>query len=118
MNISILLPYKENYSPTYPGAVSLFVDSTSKLSNYKDSITVFGNTEFKKKLFGNYKNIALPKNNFLVSQSRTYVSKFIELQNKLDADIIEVHNRPNYISKLNTLKKKLFYIFIMIQLQC
>ena len=111
MNISILLPYKENYSPTYPGAVSLFVDSTSKLSNYKDSITVFGNTEFKKKLFGNYKNIALPKNNFLVSQSRTYVSKFIELQNKLDADIIEVHNRPNYISKLNTLKKKIVLYF-------
>ena len=25
MKISILLPYKENFSPTYPGAVSLFV---------------------------------------------------------------------------------------------
>ena len=111
MNISILLPYKENYSPTYPGAVSLFVDSTSKLSCYKNSITIFGNTDFKKKLFGNYKNITLPKNNFLISQSRTYVTKFIELQNKLDVDIIEVHNRPNYISKLNTLKKKIVLYF-------
>ena len=26
MKISILLPYKENYSPTYPGAVSIFVN--------------------------------------------------------------------------------------------
>ena len=64
MNISILLPYKENYSPTYPGAVSLFVDATSKLSIYRKDITVFGNTEYIKKLYGNYINIKLPKNNF------------------------------------------------------
>ena len=29
MKISILLPYKENFSPNYPGAVSLFVDATT-----------------------------------------------------------------------------------------
>ena len=34
MKISILLPYKENYSPTYPGAVSLYVHSTTKISQY------------------------------------------------------------------------------------
>ena len=33
MNISIVLPYKENFSPDYPGAVSLFVYETSKISN-------------------------------------------------------------------------------------
>ncbi len=49
MKISILLPYKENISPEYPGAVSLFVFETSKISKYKDYITVFGNTNFKKK---------------------------------------------------------------------
>ena len=49
MNISILLPYKENFSPEYPGAVSLFVYETSKISKYKKNITVFGNTKFKKK---------------------------------------------------------------------
>ena len=42
MNISILLPYKENFSPEYPGAVSLFVYETSKISKYKKKITVFG----------------------------------------------------------------------------
>ena len=35
MKISILLPYKENFSPEYPGAVSLFVYETSKISKYK-----------------------------------------------------------------------------------
>ena len=111
MNISILLPYKENYSHTYPGAVSLFVDATSKLSIYKKNITVFGNTEFKKKLFGNYINIKLPKNNFLNSQSSSYVNKFVDLQGEINSDIIEVHNRPNYISKLNELKKKIVLYF-------
>ena len=35
MKISILLPYKENFSPEYPGAVSLFVFETSKKSDFK-----------------------------------------------------------------------------------
>ena len=111
MNISILLPYKENYSPTYPGAVSLFVDATSKLSIYRKDITVFGNTEYIKKLYGNYINIKLPKNNILKSQSSSYVNKFIDLQDKVFSDIIEVHNRPNYISKLKQLQKKIVLYF-------
>ena len=63
MNISILLPYKENYSPEYPGAVSLFVHSTSKLSIFKKSIKIYGNTNYKEKLSDNYINIPLNKNN-------------------------------------------------------
>ena len=35
MKISILLPYKENFSPNYPGAVSLFVYETSKKSIFR-----------------------------------------------------------------------------------
>ena len=35
MKISVLLPYKENYSPTYPGAVSLSVSSMTKNSKFK-----------------------------------------------------------------------------------
>ena len=48
MKISILLPYKENFSPTYPGAVSLFVFETSKKSIYRKNITVYGSTKLKK----------------------------------------------------------------------
>ncbi len=35
MKISILLPYKENFSPEYAGAVSLFVKDTTLRSKYK-----------------------------------------------------------------------------------
>jgi glycosyltransferase involved in cell wall biosynthesis len=111
MKISILLPYKENYSVTYPGAVSLFVDATTKLSKYKDTITIYGNTDFKKKLFGKYKNIELTKNNILSSQSSIYISKFIALQSNIISDIIEIHNRPNYIPRIKILNKKIVLYF-------
>ena len=48
MNISILLPYKENFSPIYPGAVSLFVKDTLSVSRYKKYTTVFGSTNLKR----------------------------------------------------------------------
>ena len=48
MKISILLPYKENFSPIYAGAVSLFVKDTTKLSKYKEYITVYGIQSLKK----------------------------------------------------------------------
>ena len=50
MKISILLPYKENFSPSYPGAVSLFVKDTAALSKYKKNLIVYGNTNYKKKV--------------------------------------------------------------------
>ena len=56
MKISILLPYKENFSPTYPGAVSIFLNSVIKLSKYRNNITVYGNTNFKEKYKIKYKN--------------------------------------------------------------
>ena len=49
MKISILLPYKENFSPEYAGAVSLFVKDTTLRSKFKKDITVFGHTEYEKK---------------------------------------------------------------------
>ena len=64
MKISILLPYKENFSPTYPGAVSLFVNDTTKVSKYKKNITIFGNTSYKEKFKIKYKNISLKKKIF------------------------------------------------------
>ena len=110
MKISILLPYKENYSPTYPGAVSIFVHSMNKLSKYKNEITVFGSTQFKKKLSKNYINIDLSKK-LLSSQSKEYVQKFYEMQIGMNSDIIEIHNRPNYINKLLKLNTKLVLYF-------
>ena len=100
MKIGILLPYKENFSPEYPGAVSLFVYETSKNSKYKKNIVVFGNTSFKKKFKIKYQNINLSKK-ILSSQTKNYVNKFVNLQKKYTFSIIEVHNRPSYINQLN-----------------
>ncbi len=111
MKIAILLPYKENFSPEYPGAVSLFVNETSKKSKYKKNIIVFGNTEYKKKFNIKYTNINLNKK-ILTSQTKIYVNKFITLQKKYDISIIEVHNRPSYINQLSeNIPKKIFSLY-------
>ena len=65
MKISILLPYKENFSPIYPGAVSLFVNDTTSISKYKKDITIYGNTHYKKTFKLRYKNISLEKSLFI-----------------------------------------------------
>ena len=96
MRISILLPYKEIFSPQYPGAVSLFVYETSKKSFFKKNIKFFGNTNLKKKFPIKYKNISLP-NIPLTSQTKNYVNKFIKLEKEKKSSIIEIHNRPSYI---------------------
>ena len=111
MKISILLPYKENFSPEYPGAVSLFVYETTKISKFKKNITVYGNTNFKKKFSLRYQNIELKKTPF-ISQTRNYVKKFISLEKKNDSTIIEVHNRPSYIQILsNEIKEKILTLY-------
>ena len=111
MNISVLLPYKENFSPEYPGAVSLFVYETSKISKFKKNITVFGNTRFKKKFNLRYVNIDLNKDLFS-SQTKLYVNKFIKLESKYNSSIIEIHNRPSYIHILDTkLNNKIYTLY-------
>ena len=100
MKISILLPYKENFSPDYPGAVSLFINDTQNISRYKKNITVYGNTNYKRRFKIKYKNIDLKKR-FFQSQNKIYVEKFIKIENENSSDLIEVHNRPIYISLLS-----------------
>ena len=95
MKISILLPYKENFSSTYAGAVSLFVKDTVKLSEYKKYITVFGNTTLGNIYKLNYKNIELKKN-LIQSGSKLYVNEFLKFEDEAPSDLIEIHNRPNY----------------------
>ena len=82
MKIAILLPYKENFSPDYPGAVSLFVNETSIKSKFKKNIIVFGNTNYKNKFKLKYQNINL-FNNPLRSQTKAYVNNFINFQKKM-----------------------------------
>ena len=111
MKISILLPYKENFSPNYAGAVSLFVNDTTKESIFNTSTYIFGNTESKIKLSKNYINLDLDKKIFR-STSKQYINTFTEYQKKIDSDLIEVHNRPNYIKQIKqSFKKKIILFF-------
>jgi hypothetical protein len=111
MKISILLPYKENFSPNYPGAVSIFLNSVINQSRYKKNITVFGSTSFKNIYKNNYKNINISKKILGVgSQTNKYINQFIKLESQKASDIIEVHNRPLYIHMLpKNLTKKVLY---------
>ena len=75
MKISVLLPYKENFSPDYPGAVSLFVNDTLKYSNFKKDVTVYGSTNFKNTFNHKYHNLVV-NNEIFKSQNRVYVDEF------------------------------------------
>ena len=110
MKISILLPYKENFSPIYPGAVSIFIKDTSTISKYKKNITVYGSTNYKKKLSKNYVNLPFNKE-LLQSQSKIYVDNFLKQELKNSSDLIEIHNRPIYINHLYKQTKANFVLF-------
>jgi len=111
MKISILLPYKENYSDDYAGAVSLFINDTTKLSKFKKNVKIFGSTDYKSILSKNYTNIELNKSSLFQSKSKYYVNKFVELQKIIKADIIEIHNRPNYLRYIKKLNSKIVLYF-------
>ena len=106
MKISVLLPYKENFSPEYPGAVSLFVNDTLKYSKFKKDVIVYGSTNFKNTFNHKYQNLVV-KTKFFKSQNRVYVEEFLKKESNIGSDLIEIHNRPIYIKYLdNKLKKK------------
>ena len=79
MKISILLPYKENFSPNYAGAVSLFVNDITNKSIYKKTTSIFGNTEYKKFLSNKYVNLVIDKKVFSSTNSE-YVKNFLILE--------------------------------------
>ena len=111
MKISILLPYKENFAPNYAGAVSLFVNDITKQSIFKHSTFIFGNTNSKKKLSKNYINLNLKKKLFH-STSKIYIDTFLKYHKKISTDLVEVHNRPNYINLIKkNFKNKLILYF-------
>ena len=110
MKISILLPYKENFSPSYAGAVSIFINDTMKISKFKKNITVYGNTSEKIKFNKNYINLNYNKS-FIKSTTKSYISEFLKQEKKNNSDIIEFHNRPSYLKYLIKIKysKKVLY---------
>ena len=110
MKVSILLPYKENFSYKKSGAVSLFVNDIVKNSNKKNKTFVFGKTDQKNYLDKNYVNLNYSTNLFK-SHSKIYIKKFLDFEKENNSDIIEVHNRPAYIDQIkkNTNSKIILY---------
>ena len=105
MKICILLPYKENFSSEYAGAVSIFIKDTILKSKYKNQTTVYGHTKYKKDFLKKYVNLSLDNKSIFQSSSNLYVKNFIKNIEVLNSNIIEVHNRPNYIKKILSIKK-------------
>ena len=110
MKISILLPYKENFSENYAGAVSIFVRDITKNSVYSKTTKIFGNTSFKRTFLKKcYVNIPLKKS-LLKSTSKIFVEEFLKQEKNFNSDIIEIHNRPNYLRYLKGInKRKILY---------
>ena len=109
--ISILLPYKENFTPEYAGAVSLLVKDINLKSRYKKNITVYGSTEFKEKYEIRYRNMK-SKKYFFESGNIKYAENFLKLIESAKTDLIEIHNRPatfNYLIEKVPNKKILIY---------
>ena len=109
MKISILLPYKENFSPEYPGAVSLFVYETTRISNFKKNITVFGNTNFKKK-FGLIQNtitflfvrVMISSSQGFLIISQTFISDGFQTLSGLEKYRCAIPDMEVSVIKLNT----------------
>lgn len=99
MKISILLPYKENFTSKKAGAVSIFVNSILKEENNNKNYFVFGNTDDKKYLDNRYINLKL-KNNLFNSKTNSYIKLFLENEKKNPSSLIEIHNRPIYVKKI------------------
>ena len=110
MKISILLPYKENFSPNYAGAVSIFIKDTLKISCFKKNTIVYGNTSYKKKFSTNYINLNFKKS-LIKSSTKSYIYEFLKKENDKKLNLIEFHNRPSYLKFLIDLKyaKKVLY---------
>ena len=95
--IGIILPFKENYTANYAGAVSLWVKDYLSKSNTSKFTTVFGNLKLKSKPYTkNFININI-KNR--LNKNYNYIKKIKDIiyrDNKFS--IIEIHNRPQYLN--------------------
>ena len=81
--IFIILPFKESLNKNLAGAVSIFVQDTTKISKFRKYIEIISSDKLdKKKLFRN--------KNYILNFCRKYQHKKI--------DIFEIHNRPEYLS--------------------
>ena len=111
MKISILLPYKENFSKNKAGAVSLYVKDLTAKSKFKKNIKIYGETKDKTKLLNNFVHLDI-KNKIYLSKTNAYINEFVKKEKKNSSDLIEIHNRPSYVNYIKkNLKSKIIIYF-------
>ena len=98
-DIFIILPYKESLNPHSAGAVSLYVKDTTNFSKFKNRIEIISSDNYdnKSQLFRN----------------KNYIINFCKKFKKHAINIIEIHNRPEYLKyiKKNFPNAKIKLIF-------
>ena len=113
MNINIILPYKETYSESLAGAVSLLVAEIKNQSKFKNNIKIFGSLKLDKPLSKDYINCDLSEKPFYYLFGRTsYYLENIKKKIIKKKSIIEIHNRPqaaNFFLNNNKNNKIILY---------
>ena len=84
-NIFIILPFKESLDPNKSGAVSIYIKDSLKYSKYKNDIKIISSNDFLNSKFFRNKN---------------YIIEFCKKYEKTKIQIIEIHNRPEYVKIL------------------
>ena len=111
-NIAIILPYKEIYSENYAGAASIWLKDYNDKSSLSNKTIIYGNLKKGlKPITKNFKNIKLSNTAF--SKTRQYINYFYKDYLKYKYEIIEIHNRPEYLNFLINKKtnSKLIFFF-------
>ncbi len=94
---AIILPYKESFNDKDSGAASIFVKESLLRESIEDFI-LYGskskvNNKYKKSFFYNPDKKKYFRNYH-------YINYFIKKFSKINFQTIEIHNRPEYISKI------------------
>ena len=110
--IAIILPYKEIYSENYAGAASIWLKDYNDISKLSDQTLIYGNLNKNlKPITKNFQNINITTNTF--SKTKEYINFFYKEFIKLKFEIIEIHNRPEYLNFLidKKINSKLIFFF-------
>ena len=111
IKIAIILPYKENYTAHFAGAASIWVKDYMSKSNLFNQTKIYGYIKTKgKPLTKNFIN--LPLNKSFLSKTKDYMYSFYKNFSTYNFEIIEIHNRPQYLKFL--IKKKVNSNFLLI----
>ena len=111
IKIAIILPYKENYTAHFAGAASIWVKDYMSKSNLFNQTKIYGYIKTKgKPLTRNFIN--LPLNKSFLSKTIDYMYSFYKNFSIHNFEIIEIHNRPQYLKFL--IKKKVNSNFLLI----